>query len=167
MKTRMTKRKKNSKRGKTSIKPVPKKTAKRAMQSPRSGVRALKATSKAQTSSKLFYFDVDEHGTIRISDFKEPKINSEIFDDISINKLTTPANIIDEVECYDALVWHLRSLADHEQENLIHCIETQNYRDDKELQRSKRLAKRWRMEMTAGKNGSKPKATRERPDLRR
>jgi hypothetical protein len=38
-------------------------------------------------------------------------------------------------------IWHFRSLADDEHRNLIRRIELQDYRDDKELQRMKRLAK--------------------------
>jgi hypothetical protein len=89
---------------------------------------------------KLFFFDVDESGTITEPDFKEPKINSEIFNNISVDRLTTPEIIIDEVECYDALVEHFRWLARDEQEKLIHRMELQGYRDDQEHQRMRRLA---------------------------
>jgi hypothetical protein len=93
---------------------------------------------------ELYFFDVDEDGTITEPDFKEPKINSEIFD-VSVNDLETPKNIIYEIEQADAqwntLVWHFRSLADDEHGNLIRRIELQDYRDDKELQRMRRLAK--------------------------
>jgi hypothetical protein len=91
-----------------------------------------------------YLFDVDEDGTIMEPDFKEPKINSEIFD-VVVKDLNTPTNIIYEIEQADArwdtLVWHFRSLADDEHSNLIRRIERQDYRDDKELRRMKRLAK--------------------------
>ena len=55
-----------------------------------------KAVTSAQDDTcdkqlkKLFFFDVDESGTITEPDFKEPKINSEIFNNISVDRLTTP-----------------------------------------------------------------------------
>jgi hypothetical protein len=95
--------------------------------------------ARDKNSKKLIFFEVDESGTVTESDFKEPKINSELFDNISVNRLTTPEDIIDEVEYYDALVEHLPWLARDEQDKLIHRIELQGYRDDKELQHMKRL----------------------------
>lgn len=138
------KRKKRSKRGRASTKPARKKTAKRTT--------AKKAKSKVQRADtkgrersanieEPFFFEVDEYGTISSSNFKEPKINSDMFDIISIDRLTTPENIIGEVEFpYDALVDHCRWLAQVEREELMRRIELKDYRDDRELQRMKRLA---------------------------
>jgi hypothetical protein len=113
----------------TNRKPMPIKT-----------VTSAEDGTRNKQSGKLFFFDVDEHGTLTECDFKEPKINSELFDKISIDRLITPEDIIDEVEYCDALVEHFRRLARDEQEKLTQRIELQEYRDDKELQRMKRLA---------------------------
>ena len=75
-------------------------------------VTSAKDNTRNEQSEKLFFFDVDEDGTITECDFKEPKINSEIFNNISVDRLTTPENIIGEIESpYDALVEHFRWLA--------------------------------------------------------
>jgi hypothetical protein len=136
-------KKSSSRRGKTSTKPVRKKMAKRTAAKARnskSRARALKAASKPQASKNLYFFEVDEYGTISEPDFDEPKINSDIFDNISIDKLTTPAKIISELEFYGALVDHFRGLAQDEHEELIRRIELKDYRDDKKLEQMKRLA---------------------------
>lgn len=86
------------------------------------------------------FFDVDEYGTISSPNFKEPKINSDIFDIISIDRLTTPENIIEEVEFpYNALVEHFRWLARDKREELMRRIELKDYRDGKELEQMKRI----------------------------
>jgi hypothetical protein len=112
---------------------------------------AKKARSKVQRADtkdpersanieEPFFFEVDEYGTISSSNFKEPKINSDIFDIISIDRLTTPKNIIEEVEFpYDALVEHFRWLARDEREELMRRIELKDYRDGKELKQMKRI----------------------------
>jgi hypothetical protein len=107
---------------------------------PIKGVTSAEEDTRDRQLVKLFFFEVDESGTLTESDFKEPKINSDLFDNISLNRLTTPKTIIDEVECYDALVEHFRWLARDEQEKLIHRMELQDYRDDQEHLRMKRLA---------------------------
>jgi hypothetical protein len=103
-------------------------------------VTSAQDDARNKQSGKLFFFYVDEAGTLTECDFKEPKINSELFDKISIDRIATPEDIIDEVEYYDALVEHFRRLARDEQDKLTQRIELQDYRDDKELQRMKRLA---------------------------
>src|SRR3974390_3202243 len=103
-------------------------------------VTSAEDDTRNNQSGKLFFFDVDEDGTLTECYFEEPKINSELFDKISIDRLTTPEDIIDEVEYYDALVEHFRRLARDEQEKLTQRIKLQDYRDDKEIQRMKRLA---------------------------
>jgi hypothetical protein len=103
-------------------------------------VTSAEDDTRNEQSDKLFFFDVNEDGTITECDFKEPKINSELFDKISIDRLTTPEDIVDEVQYYNALVEHFRWLARDEQEKLIHRIELQDYRDDQEHQRMKHLA---------------------------
>jgi hypothetical protein len=140
-------RKKSSTRGKTSTKRVRKKMAKRTAPKARnskSGARSLKAARKPKASKKLVYFEVDEVGTITSPHFKEPKTNSEIFD-VPVDDLETTKSIIFWIEQGDAqwntLVWHFRSLARDEHGNPMRRIELQDYRDDKELQRMKRLAK--------------------------
>src|ERR1700730_14004250 len=92
-------------------------------------VTSAEDDTRNEQSDKLFFFDVNEAGTITECDFKEPKINSELFDKISIDRLTTPEDIVDEVQYYNALVEHFRWLARDEQEKLIHRIELQDYRD--------------------------------------
>jgi hypothetical protein len=159
MKKRIAARKKSSNRSKATTNPARKKTAKRTpakVRNPKSGVRT-------QTLKKLVYFEVDEYGTITSPNFKEPKINSDIFDLISIDRLTTPKNIIEEVEFpYDAIVNHFRWLAQVEREELMRRIELKDYRDDKELSQMKRIAEAleegdfgWK------KNGSKLKVAKE------
>jgi hypothetical protein len=107
---------------------------------PKKAVTSAQNDTCDKQSKKLFFFDVDDDGNITDSDFKEPKINSDLFDKISTDRLTTPEGIIDEVEYYDALVEHFRWLARNEQERLIHRIELRDYRDDQEHQRMNRLA---------------------------
>jgi hypothetical protein len=103
-------------------------------------------TDKATRTDKTadYFFDVDEDGTIIEPDFKGPKINSEIFD-VVVKDLDTPTNIISEIEQADArwntLVWRFRSLTDDEHSSLIRRIERQDYCDDDERRRMKRLAK--------------------------
>jgi hypothetical protein len=86
----------------------------------------------ANIEEEPFFFEVDESGTISSSNFKEPKINSDMFDNISIDRLTTPEDIIGEVEFpYDALVDHFRWLAQVEREELMRRIELKNYCDER------------------------------------
>ena len=82
-------------------------------------VTSAEDDTRNEQSDKLFFFDVNEDGTITECDFKEPKINSELFDKISIDRLTTPEDIVDEVQYYNALVEHFRWLARDEQEKLM------------------------------------------------
>jgi hypothetical protein len=92
-------------------------------------------------SKKLYYFDVDEYGTITDSDFRKPAINSDIFDNVSIARLTTSKNIISEIEFCNSLVEHFRWLARDERKKLTRRMELKDYRDDREHERMKRLAK--------------------------
>lgn len=132
------------KRDKATTNAARKKTAKRTT--------AKKAKSKVQRADtkgrdrsanieEPFFFEVDEGGTVRSSNFTEPKINGDIFDMISINRLTTPENIIEEVEFpYAAVVDHFRRLAQVEREELMRRIELKDYRDDKELSQMRCIA---------------------------
>jgi hypothetical protein len=94
-------RKKRSKRSKAATKHARKDKAKRTLaKKSKSEVRRV-GTKVASEPQNLAYFDVDEDGTIIEPDFTEPKINSEIFD-VSVNYLSTPKNIIYEIEQADA-----------------------------------------------------------------
>jgi hypothetical protein len=128
-------------RGKVTPKPK-RKTAKRTTaKKAKSKVQRADTKSRERSTNieETLFFDVDEYGTISSSNFKEPKINSDIFDIISIDRLTTPENIIDEVEFpYNALVEQFRWLARDEREELMRRIELKDYRDGKELKQMKR-----------------------------
>jgi hypothetical protein len=90
-------------------------------------------------SKKLFFFEVDEYGTITVADFKDPKINPDIFD-VGVDRLSTPESIISEIEECAALVEHFRRLAWDEHDELMSRIELHDH-DDKELLRMQRLVK--------------------------
>jgi hypothetical protein len=143
MKRRMVKRKMSLKRGNATTKPARKKTAKRTTaKKAKSKVQRADTKSRERSTNieETLFFDVDEYGTISSSNFKEPNINSDIFDIISIDRLTTPENIINEVEFpYNALVEHFRWLARDEREELVRRIELKDYRDGKELKQMKRI----------------------------
>lgn len=144
-KKRVANRKKSSKRGRTSAKHVRKKVAGQTTekkQNAKPAARKPAVPKEARTSEKLFFFTVDKYGTISEADFKKPKINRDIFDNISIQRLTTPENIIDEIEYYDALVERFRWLARDERKSLLRRIEQQESRDNRELRRMKLVAKK-------------------------
>jgi hypothetical protein len=99
------KRKKRSKRDRVSTKPARQKTAKRTTTKKVKSKVQRADTKGPERSADIDEFEVDKYGTIRSSDFTEPKINRDIFDIISIDRLTTPKNIIEEVEFpYNAIV---------------------------------------------------------------
>ena len=56
---------------------------------PKKAVTSAQDDTCDKQSKKLFFFDVDDDGNITDSDFKEPKINSDLFDNISTDRLTT------------------------------------------------------------------------------
>jgi hypothetical protein len=109
---------------------------------PKAAKAVISAKNKTpdKEAENLFFFEVNQYGTITESDFKDPETNREIFD-VSVDRLTTTDDIISEIEYCSALVWHFRRLASDKQDDLIRRIEFKDYHDNKQLRDMRRLAK--------------------------
>ena len=47
-----------------------------------------------------WYFNVDESGTITDTGSSEPDLNSDVYDDINVERIKTIKDLIDEVDQY-------------------------------------------------------------------
>jgi len=81
-----------------------------------------------------WYFEVNDHGTILESDNDEPEINSDVYQSISVAYLTTPQNVVDEVDQYGELQSHFVYLASNE------LAQVESDLDDEGLTKSQRKA---------------------------
>ena len=65
-----------------------------------------------------WYFEVNDHGTIVESGNYEPKINSDVYQSVSVAYLKTPQDVVDEVNDYEELRSHFVRLASNELEQV-------------------------------------------------
>jgi len=65
-----------------------------------------------------WYFDVDDQGTLVEAGVADPMTRSDVWDDISISRMTKPQDLIYAVEDCEPLVDHFRSLASDELDEL-------------------------------------------------
>ena len=81
-----------------------------------------------------WYFEVNNYGTIVESGNDEPKINSDVYESISVAYLMTPQDVIDEVNDYEELRSNFVDLASKELEQVESDL------DDEDLEKSQRKA---------------------------
>jgi hypothetical protein len=120
------------------------KNARKRSASERKSASTEAATRAEDNSSfkkpeKVFFFEVNEERIIADPNFLKPKVNSDLYDLIWLEALTTPKVIISEIEFYSDLVWHFRRLAWDKHDELIGSIDLHDLRDNKALEHRKRL----------------------------
>ena len=81
-----------------------------------------------------WYFEVNNYGTIVESGNDEPKINSDVYESISVAYLMTPQDVIDEVNDYEELRSNFADLASQELEQVESDL------DDEDLEKPQRKA---------------------------
>ena len=71
---------------------------------------------KKSKTDAPWYFNVDESGTITDTGSSEPDLNSDVYDDINVERIKTIEDLIDEVDQYTELQTYFQNLCSNELE---------------------------------------------------